>query len=523
MRNIGYNVNGQAVVSQGYLIEHARRLNSTVHVVMDDFGLAQRMAAELPDAMIIHRVWNPFRHPNDTDDWTRHTPDEYARVITSYNPDPTIYCYVLNEPGGSVRQLVDWLIAFMDLTGRDGRYPQRCVIGNLAIGKNLNITPDMRDIADRDAWLDLTRAFVRHANWHVLGIHEYTTGVFPAALMAGWPDNLFDFDALRDRDAWPTRFQLTRNADGTLPPYWHIGRFVWWYIVGTEAGLPFPEFAITEMWLDDMTDVRQRVLEPLEARYGASGYDKMRGPWTYEDYAAAVWPNVPYTTVLRWQLEAWQSIYASVSECIGGTIFSWTNAADWKGSGFGFAASWPHGTLDEVQQFHAELEQLPHIDSNGGEPVVTLPDVNDLNWREGKARSTARATNVRSGPSTNYSVIDSVPREWINVRWYVQDGVVWRHGDWYGVMLPGDRRGFIHSGYVEAAVNTEPLPPPDDGKAPLFIDSLPQVAYTARVSEEERDDFIYMLRWLAAAPNMSDTLNAVLNDFARIADLSAPE
>lgn len=376
IRRIGFNLNAQAIADVPKLERILTVLQPTTLLVMSDYNYALRLYDLLGGKTKI--CYRAYRQLNDEGTlWQNIKPAEYVASLIGWG-NPKIYRQVLNEPAPFPQNIIplsDWLIEVMDRLHMAG---YRGVIGNFGVG---TYQPGQVDGGQFD---NLLRAFDKHYDYHLMGVHEYTGVILPFGV-GQWPQiALLDRNAVQP-DRWPTNPPIKRidfaaamesaryiqdygrylqqiafSTDvsvqevAVLPGYWHFLRSAWFTIRARELGLRDPQFWITEFGWDRVGDI-EPIFQKLQEIYGTSGFiefGRINSLWKlFSDYYGHLGWTPQYTA---YQMLAWANrVYPD--NYVGMNLFTWSNAHDWRDlMGTDFA------DLDEL---HAHLIQAAQTEA----------------------------------------------------------------------------------------------------------------------------------------------------------------
>jgi hypothetical protein len=327
-------------------------------------------------AIVINRQTS-VNGQNDEQLWQNIEPARMAEWVRgSGHGRRDVYAYILNEPGADAR-ISEWLADVIRILAPDG---WRLCVGNLASGA---IQP--QDVMRGD-WDALIHAACEHRDTVIIGVHEYTTGIIPAAINYddgtfappdGWGGRVYtaewnqphaNFEYMRDPANWLTRADIDRmeriaRETNTPTPFWHLNRLISWFDMRAEqlgyAADELPYYAITEAVIDNMSDVNERTVsangmsgafrDVVEATVAPPEdnhrrYTEYRGHNTWirafeQWFAERGWSGErALFEQYRW---AWDHVYHN--RVLGSTLFQWTEQGlydenpgvlDWGGVGF---------------------------------------------------------------------------------------------------------------------------------------------------------------------------------------------
>jgi hypothetical protein len=397
-----YNVNGQGLADEPYLIAHAREVNPCTVLVMDNFGLAIRFKQEFPNAVVITRTYSAYEGGQCLQDNPRAQVDRFiaeANGFGSQVKNQLVLYGCSNEPSygsnNSLQQILSAEHEFMTYAKSKG---VKVCSGNWGVG---NFNPDhvdaglynqyLRDIAD---------------GGHYLCVHEYTTFFMPfgvglfsrECLIQGYQLNPPRNACVQPKN-WPTRTQIqprripfpslaqseetwldvpfgyqmmlpyyslpqAQATSGVLPPYWHIFRVYWLFIVADELGIPRPQTIVTECCHDNLSDIDRaepRALSILEPIFGNPVFmNDLRGaPSHCRLWETYYFPQWSCEEALLQQWLWWDSV--ADPSIIGFTAYTWSYHPHWIS--FNMATN---QTEMNTENFHHLFEEcyghVPHCD-----------------------------------------------------------------------------------------------------------------------------------------------------------------
>jgi hypothetical protein len=349
---IGYNINGQAVPDWPYHWAHLEAIQPAALLIMDNIGAACEAAQRLPETTVIHRDYS--RHEGD--EWHKR-PDAQQWVGYWLNQGCLeVVRYTTNEPSlFDIEGFVASEIRLMDAAAAAGI---RLSVGNFGVGT----LPDWAVSAGLfDDWL---AAVIRGG--HIIGAHEYTTGILPFGVGQYSRQQLLDPAAMHPRN-WITDLPIrylpflaqtdldpvispfgayeqsqspslpeaqAATCPGTLPSYRHIMRTTWFLLRAECIGLDADAITIinTEGLWDNLSDIdvpgQITPIQTWRQQYGLSRYmNDMRGIPTYERLWAAYFPMWSQAEAAVCQMVWWDFVAPATYQ--GVAIFTWSTNRDW--------------------------------------------------------------------------------------------------------------------------------------------------------------------------------------------------
>lgn len=318
-RGIGYNINGESVPNEAYLLQVVSNPCVPVQLVMNNLALAVRIKQLCPDTLVVSRNYSAL----EGDEWALRTPQS---MIEQWRREghPEIIRHSTNEPsfgrGLRLQQFVQAEVLLMRLAREAGF---TLAMGNFSVG--------IYEAADIDA--GLFDPYIRGLNQygHYLGLHEYSLGVL-AFGTGQWPPQCLLDRLCVQPERWPTEQLLVRRvwSDGIWqqPPHWYLGRGIWWLNRADLIAVPRPRIILTEFGWDNLPNIKP-IIEPLRWQYGLPQYfNDMRGINTYPRLWAWYWPNQTFAESACRQLIWADKIYPS--DYLGFALFTWSGASDWR-------------------------------------------------------------------------------------------------------------------------------------------------------------------------------------------------
>jgi hypothetical protein len=349
---ISYNVNGVAVPDWDYLWAHLERLQPTTLLIMDNIFRACEAVERLPNTVIIHRDYSRFEgeewalRPNPAEWIFRWRGEGCYEVIRYLSNEPSLY---------DVGAFIASEIALMEAARNEGI---RLAVGNFAVGT----LPDWA--VNQGLFDDWLRAVIRGN--HIIGAHEYTTGILPFGVGVysreqlvspasmhpdNWVTNLpieylpfsaqSAFDPVRSPFGAYESSQVIRplvaqsvDCGGLLPTYWHILRTTWLLLRAECIGLDSSQIQIinTEGLWDNLSDINvPGGIEPVQMwreQYGVDKYFRdMRGIPSYDNLWSAYFPQWSDAEAAVCQMMWWD--YIVPENYVGVNLFTWSTNELW--------------------------------------------------------------------------------------------------------------------------------------------------------------------------------------------------
>lgn len=319
---ISYNINGEGVPNEAYLLEVLSSPCKTMALVMNNLALAVRIKQLCPDAVVVSRGYSSlegsewfYRSPqNWIDQWKREGHPEIVRHST-------------NEPSyGGMQSLSTFVAIEIELMRLARLNGFTVAMGNFSVGNY-----QLSDI-QRGAYDSYLRAINQYG--HYLALHEYSVALLPFGVGI-WPTSFLLDRALVQPASWPTAAQLplafvsgTCESQPVYPSYWYLRRGDWFLLRADCIGIVRPRILLTEFAWDNLSNIKPQI-EPLRSRYGLPQYMfDMRGVNTYPSLWAYYFPYWSFAQAACQQLLWAERIYPP--EYIGMAMFTWSSSPDWR-------------------------------------------------------------------------------------------------------------------------------------------------------------------------------------------------
>jgi len=423
--SIFYNIHGQFVKDEPRLLNIVQAQRPRWALVMDNAGMATRIADRSSVTNVIHRTYR------DDGFWTGRNPDEWLAFHRAAYGDTRLWHYTDNEVGIQA----EWHIEAIKKNAATAR-PLRMVICNTSTGSpgwDEWQTPKAQELLDLVA---------QYRDWCVLGVHEYFMGV-PTTGLQG-------FIAETDVSKWPA---VRNNA---IPDY-HVGR---WRRI-QKSGV---RVVVTEYGSDSLADLHARWM-------------KIEGGWKP---AAEHWKRwYPTLTVEQAYYMAlwygWHIAYAN-SQVEGALIFSYGSNPQSAGT----AKDWtrydvePLGALHNLIAANAVPVGLERMQAPTQPPPVEPPKPVDPPFQERTVRLVIPGSgglNFRASPVTGnvLAILRTGNEVTLFGRQYINEVM------WYQARL-GNTAGWF-AGKINAGdiTFTEPPAPPVEPELATY-----EIVYTVR-------------------------------------------
>lgn len=414
----GLNVNSQLMTSdeQSKAFDIILKINAMSHTLMDNWEFTRNTATVLTDVMFAHRSWNPFQVYDDTKTYLHITPEDWSKRVNGFPKLDNVWHHMLNEPStDNVPMLIDWLIGAMELTGKHGKFPTKCVIGNFAVDKSFQYQGD--GIRWQDDWLRFFRAFQKHIGWHKLGIHRYWIGDVRLAYTNDYPANInHDHPQHKDYlDPSKHALRLDRLPDGSLRPHWHGYADLWIKTLCIENNIDLPEEMETEGIHDEKRDHGSKPFnEYVDVNFPSEfNGGRGRGYHTWKQWSEAS-SGKPYILSLRDQLIARTVMHQRLEQQNpslrgkqhGAHWFSYTKAADWTHGGFSIFPN----TAENIEVLNVMSDIPYYINLSDDTELPTPEPVTDF-IMERKLISSKNVTNIRFGWGSIAAIYKTLRKE----------------------------------------------------------------------------------------------------------------
>lgn len=475
MTLLGYNIDGDELVSNTAIQEQVKRTGSNWHLVINHKDYA-RAIRPFTKRGVVYRAFNPFGDNSptfDNDFWANHSARKTADWMKAQLHDVSEMYLTAgnNEPSsnpGNRRQLVKWL---SDLAKYLYEQQQHGAIGEIAVAKTLE-----RDEIEAGVWDELIETMHDLGDWHIWTFHEYTTGLAPANFIPDYPYNLLN-KSIANTASWVKQIPLVEGG-------YHIGRWHWLRQRAIDIGKPMKRVVITECVYDYMEDANANgewLKNVLRPKFDYGGFEGLKGWEGHKPYWKWL---LGKNDDLSWQEFMYESIAwnarASAPECEGFCLFGLN--PDW------YMKEGVDLSRGGVDHFRYLVETVPVTHSSTPPPLdeekpfmfpVTISGQNQTN-------QTPVKVNVRNDRSTQSQIVGVIPAYPETVTGYAaapdttaKNGYIWRYVE---VTIANTNV----SGYVaENFVKVTELP-----DTPLFYDlSLPGQP-TIRMSAEEWHKYV---------------------------------
>lgn len=467
---ISLNIDGKRLDNKRreYVINLAKQARFNRILIMDDFNLALEMYDQVGQyTKVDFRLWGEHdgKYWNSQLPGTYIPPSDYASIITA-NGHPEIGRYVLNEPvGGSD---LGWHIMFNWLEDVAKALSDR---GYHAILGNIGPATWPIDAIENGVFDDYLKTLAQYQSLGFRGgWHEYTAILLPFGVsqwphyyllnrndVQVWPRNLPKkrIHYKPDNKTWeewlPYWNRLTNEAkaritrDGELPHYYHIRRIDWLDLRCDEIGVARHKKVITEAGHDRLNDIPQILYQDLESKYGANGFNELRGPVSLAGVWRYYWPHQSFEQ--SWMSQAiWlDEIYDKDVEAMN--FFTWSPGSnDWdKQWGFNLE---PFTNLHSMMiEYSKEQEQPmpeePQQEQEYGPPTLSI--LSDIDQTSITHRKSPGTTSARLGSIPHGALVHACkPLKDIKVSGYLWAKVTYNDVEGYvAIMSESFEKQFI--------------------------------------------------------------------------------
>lgn len=356
MSFLSFNVHGQGVKDEGKFMELVRVTRPEWVLIMDNFGLAQRVRYASPNTKVIIREW----YPDGT--WVGQSPEKWYDYVKSKYKG--FWVYTDNEVG----LRANWHNQLIKIAAGDG-FAVNIVACNTSVG-----TPSFDEWNEPEVQ-EMLKLMDKHRKNVVLGVHEYCHAV-PTSGAQGASYRIKPSE-------WPSVLNTT-FAD------YHIGRIR--RMVESCKGFRPPRVVITEFGIDALGDMERIWFK------GSHGYKEMLQLWSGWfsglSASASIW-------MISWY--AWYFYYARLG-CVEGLMWYCYGHID---------KHWEDYDIedDAIGMLHliandTKPSLLSHVVRNTGDnsPVVTPSP----KYSTYIAKVSSLGLNVRLLPTTSSAVIESI-------------------------------------------------------------------------------------------------------------------
>lgn len=419
-----FNIHGQFVKDEGYLIGLTRDMKPRWTLVMDNMPLALRLKNASPETNVVHRTYR------DNGFWSRQNPKAWIDYHAGLPERGSIWHYTDNEVGVRPHWHMELMAQSLELST-----PLKAILCNTSTG-----SPDWFEWMNDKAAKQMLEMAAANREHFVLGLHEYFMGVATTGLQG--------MIAETDVSKWPA----ARNSD--LNDF-HIGR---WRRVGNIPGL---RILISETGTDDLQDLHSRFMK-IEG-----GWERAEPHWR-KWYPALSTSEAFYMNL--WY--AWHIAYSNsqvedaLLYCFGSNPASRGKHDDWT--------KFDVESLRELHRLMAAwnipkgLERMaPYVNPPTPPPVKPIeplppkPDFKIGGSFTLDVTNIPEGVNLRLNPNTSSIVIKLMTGVVGRVK------VVGVEGDWLGIQLPDYIGWFNHAIKGIAFRNyLPPQPPPPNPPDP---------------------------------------------------------
>lgn len=375
----GYNVIGNGASLRTHLL----RLQSTSVFYMDAWGEANWAAQNLPNTVVIHRVFKP------EEDTMHRTPGRvraHLQERASEGGDNRVYRNLGTEPhiadDNDLRRLVDEYLLALQWAKSVGL---RVAAPHFAhYGLSERHWPIIEP---------LTSFIAGNADMALFTCDEYAAGhSFSGVLHPGLPGG---------NEAGHIQPETWRASP--VPYYYHVGRITNLFRWLKANGKPLPRTVITEAGMDALGDVTAWRSSLIKS----PGYSDIRGWLSLTEqwkqwYGNRGWsPERAYVEML---VAAWREIYKPWPNIVGACLYCWGTNND---------RQWDQFRLDGATEFQSRLESTS-FDLGGTPPVTTyptpIPKPTDAGTSVRVRNTSADSYRVRAGNGTNYAQVGGIAR-----------------------------------------------------------------------------------------------------------------
>lgn len=342
-QRISYNINGEAVPDTAYLLHVMTNPCKTTALVMNNLGLAARIKELCPDTIVVSRNYSSL----EGDEWVLRSAQN---IVAQWQREghPEIVRHSTNEPsfgrGLRLQQFVQAECELMRLARAAGF---TVAMGNFSVG--------IFEASDIDA--GLFDPYLRCLNQygHYLALHEYSLGVLAFGIGQWQPQCLLDRLCVQANrwQAEPLRIgRVWSDGIWQQPPYWYLGRGIWWINRADLIGIARPQILVTEFGWDNLPNIKSYI-EPLRWQYGIDRYfDDMRGVNTYQNLWAWYWPRWSFAQAACEQLKWADRIYPP--EYLGFALFTWSTNPHWLQTDFSGRENPSHYELHQCLEDYSQ-------------------------------------------------------------------------------------------------------------------------------------------------------------------------
>lgn len=288
----GYNIH----TADNGLIEHLKKSQPPVVLVLENYGLAHDIAVQFPNMKVIYR---PYYGLSDAYHMIMSPKSFVALQMEHWQGEPNIWFHTGNESGLSIEQQ-NWEMEVVRLAPK-----LKFVVGNPATGS-------FPDSVEKWAYADrYIRFLVDNKDRVMLGLHEYFD-IVPCVTM-------------------PNFLNRIQNWDGPTRPGWHTNRFMWLIDYCDSVHIGYPNIVLTECGNDDLRENRANsdVNQLIDSVKVNQPYHNVRGWKTLQDQWVEWYKqpaDITYFRMLDWLDRNVYNHPAIVGMC----IFAWCSpTSEW--------------------------------------------------------------------------------------------------------------------------------------------------------------------------------------------------
>lgn len=376
----GYNIIG----NEGSARAHLQRLKPRVAFYMDSWGGAKWAADNLPNTIVVHRV---YKAEEDTMHRTPGRTLAHLKERAAERQHDQVYINLSCEPqvggAGDLQKLVSEQLAAMQWAVANGVR----VAGPHGAFYGLSTDEHWRTLEP------LTTYIAAHPGLLLFTVDEYFAGhAFSGVVDPGLPGG-----------NEIGHIQPEHWRASPVPYYWHKGRITNFFRWLKANGKPLPPTVITEDGADALSDVEtwRNSLVKAPGYTSIRGWQSLTSQWQAW-YGARGWS--PERAYLEMLVAFWREVYSAWPNILGSCLYCWGTNND---------PQWNQFRLDGAAEFQQRLEAT--VFDMGGpivtNPVVPVPKPTDAGPGQLVRQTAVIGYNVRSGPGTQYPKIASIGRD----------------------------------------------------------------------------------------------------------------
>lgn len=304
MNRLSINSNGDALRDQTNYVNFVTQLKPPVLLQIMNSALAQKLAAVLPETMVILRLFPDADLEMDAAKWVR----DNAGFAQG-----GIWLNVLNERRFG-QASIDWCLKAMQ-TVLDESLDVRLIVGNWGIGSyQYDQVPMLAPILQMCS---------NYPDKFMLGLHEYFAGHIASGLGGGREAEMIQ------PETWP------RGQDAKGIARYHVGRHKWICDYARTNSYEDARIVITEFGADRLDDVKgwQQSLIKTDGFDQIRGYHTLKSQW--EAWYTSEWFQQSGLMADKDTAHIYHEMLKYADEnlfdpmIVGACVFGWNTNRDW--------------------------------------------------------------------------------------------------------------------------------------------------------------------------------------------------